>query len=198
MCHLQVVELLLEGETTETTVTGTEEESGTQTPGGTTVHLLRLNPLRCLTKTAPNGPADGGPRRNDDDDAYRARTARVKEADKTELLKFPQGTAWRTWRAHAIHAIVSAAGRQGDMAQAWIMKVETQDLTYLQEPGVGWVSLDRTLAAALARISEGEIGRQLTLASTTALSSNTVQRGRVLLTIAFRYHAVWGQRACLE
>ena len=78
-----------------------------------------------------NGPANGGPRRYDDDD--RPRVARVKEADKIELLKFPQGTAWRTWRAHTIHAIVSAAGRQGYLAQEWILIVESQDLTALQE-----------------------------------------------------------------
>ncbi len=53
----------------------------------------------------------------------------------------------------------------------------------------GWVSPDRKLAAALTKISEGEIGRQLTLASTTAVSDNTVQRGRVLLAIVFRYYA---------
>ena len=64
-----------------------------------------------------NGPADGGPRRSnddDDDDFARPRASRVKEADSIELMKFPQGTTWRTWRAHNIHAIVSAAGRQGD------------------------------------------------------------------------------------
>jgi hypothetical protein len=46
------------------------------------------------------------------------------------------------------------------------------------------------LAAALTKISEGEIGRQVALASTTALNNNTVQRGRVLLAIVFRYYAV--------
>ena len=68
--------------------------------------------------------------------------------------------------------------------------METQDLTNLQEPGVGWVSPDRELAAALTKISDGEISRQLTLASTTALNNNTVQSGRVLFAIVFRYYAV--------
>ena len=45
------------------------------------------------------------------------------------------------------------------------------------------------MAAALIKISEGDIGRQLTLAITTALSSNTVQRARVRLAIVFRYYA---------
>ena len=54
---------------------------------------------------------------------------------------------------------------------------------------MGWVYPDRKLAAALTNISEGEVGRQLTLASTTALNNNTVQRGRVLLAIVFQYFA---------
>ena len=42
-------------------------------------------------------------------------------------------------------------------------------------------SLDRKLAAALTKIANGEIGRQITQATTTALNKNMVARGRVLL-----------------
>ncbi len=142
MCHLQMVELLLVGVMAETTAAGTG--IGSRALGGTRVYLLRLNLLRRPTTTTPsNGPADGGPRPNDDDHLDRARATRVRKADKTELLKYPQCTAWRTWRARAIHAIASAAGRHGGVAHEWILKVETQDLANLQEPGVGWVSPDQ-------------------------------------------------------
>ena len=51
------------------------------------------------------------------------------------------------------------------------------------------ISLDRKLAAALTTIAHGEIGRQITQATTTALSNNTVARGRVLLAFVVRYYA---------
>ena len=43
----------------------------------------------------------------------------------------------------------------------------------LDIPGDGWISLDWKLAAALIKISEGELGRQLTLATTAALNKNS-------------------------
>ena len=89
------------------------------------------------------------------------------------MLKFPSGTAWRAWRANAILVIISAAGRNDDQAQGWIMEVESEDTSInLDIPGDGWISLDRKLAVALNKISEGELGRQLTLATTAALSKN--------------------------
>ncbi len=51
------------------------------------------------------------------------------------------------------------------------------------------VSLDRKLAAATTKISGGELGRELTQASSAALSVGRAARGRVLLAIVFRYYA---------
>ena len=63
------------------------------------------------------------------------------------------------------------------------------DPSDLEDPGEGWISLDRKLAAALANIAYGEIGRQITQATTTASSNTMVARGRVLPAIVFRYYA---------
>jgi uncharacterized protein (DUF1684 family) len=106
-----------------------------------------------------------------------------------KILSFPSGTAWRAWRANAIHAIVSAAGRHDDSALEWVMKVEAHEAVDLETPGDGWVTLDRKLAAALTKISHGELGRQLTLTSNAALSSGQVARGRVLLALVFEYYS---------
>ena len=76
------------------------------------------------------------------------------------IHQFPRGTAWRAWRANAIHAVASTAGRQDDLAQEWILKVATHDPADPEDPGAGWVSLDRKLAAALTRISYGDLGRR--------------------------------------
>ena len=77
------------------------------------------------------------------------------------------------------------------MAQAWVMLVETEDpeSPVLYDPGEGWVSLGRKLAAAITKIARGEIGREITQYNTTALSNNLVVRGRVLLAIVFRYYS---------
>ena len=53
----------------------------------------------------------------------------------------------------------------------------------------GWVSLERKLAAALTRVAHGEPGRQLTVASSVALSEGNIARGRALLAMVFKYYA---------
>ncbi len=90
---------------------------------------------------------------------------------------------------HTIHAITSAAGRQDDLSREWNLKVGNHDATQLEEPGEGWISLDREVAAALTKIAHGEIGRHNTQATTTALSNHAVARGGVLLAFVFRYYA---------
>ena len=96
---------------------------------------------------------------------------------------------WRAWKANAIHAIVSAAGRHDDSALEWVMKVQAHEAVDLETPGDGWVTLDRELAAALTRILRGELGRQLTLTSNDAVSSGQVARGRALLALVFAYYS---------
>ena len=124
-----------------------------------------------------------------DDDARRYVRNTTREADEIKLLYFPEGSQWRAWRAHTIHSIVSAAGRQDDLGQEWVMKVETEEPEALEDPGEGWISLDRKLAAALTKIAKGEIGREITQYNTTALNNNRVVRGRVLLALVFRYYS---------
>ena len=65
------------------------------------------------------------------------------------------------------------------------MRCEADDPSLLNDPGDGWVSLDRKLAAALTKIAHGEIGRELTQATTMALNQGRLVRGRALLAIVF-------------
>ena len=82
---------------------------------------------------------------------------------------------------------MSAAGRQGDLAHEWTLSVATHDPVDLEDPGVGWISLDRKLAAALTKVSFGEPGRQL--ASSAAMSEGRIARGRVPLASVFKHYA---------
>ncbi len=102
-------------------------------------HLHRLAPYWLQQNERPPGPPDADDEHNDgpadeadrgderDGATPRRDRQRVKEADEVKLLSFPQGTAWRAWRANTIHAIVSAAGRHDDKALEWIMEVETHE-----------------------------------------------------------------------
>ena len=65
------------------------------------------------------------------------------------------------------------------------MRCETDDPSLLNEPGEGWISLDRKLAAAFTKIAHGEIGRELAQATAMALNNGQLVRGRVLLAIVF-------------
>ena len=69
------------------------------------------------------------------------------------------------------------------------MKCETHAPSRLTKPGLGWIPLDRKLAAAITRISTGEIGRVLTQITTAALNQGQIARGRVLLATVFGYYA---------
>ena len=80
------------------------------------------------------------------------------------------------------------------LAQEWILKVETHNPADLEDPGEGWTSLDRKLAAALTNIAHGTIGRHIAQATTTALNNNMVARGRVLLALVFPVLRIGKQR----
>ena len=56
------------------------------------------------------------------------------------------------------------------------MNCETDDPSELSDPGDGWISLDRKLAAALTKIAHGEIGRELTQMTTMALNNGHIVR----------------------
>ena len=45
--------------------------------------------------------------------------------------------------------------------------------------------LGRKLAAALTNIAHGEVGREITQTTTTALNNNQVATGRVMMAIVF-------------
>ena len=122
-------------------------------------------------------------------DVHKRDKTMPEEADKIELAQFPQGGQWRAWRANTIQSIISAAGRQEDIAFPWVMKCESHEPSQLSWPGTGWVSLDRKLAAALTRIAHGEVGRELSQKTTESLSQNEIVRGGTLPAIVFRYYA---------
>ena len=69
----------------------------------------------------------------------------------------------------ATHAIIATVGRQDDSAMDWVMMVErAESVEELNFPRRTGMSPDRKLAAAVTTIARGELGRQLTMMSSTA------------------------------
>ena len=85
--------------------------------------------------------------------------------------------------------MIAAAGRHDDEAFWWIRACAHESPEALQEPGNGWVALDRKIAAGLMLICHGELGRELTQMSTTMYNNDLIVRGRSLLAVVFRYYA---------
>ncbi len=79
--------------------------------------------------------------------------------------------------------MIAAAGRHDDEAFPWIRACARERPEDLQEPGPGWISLDRKIAAALMLICHGELGRELTQMSTTMYNNDQIVRGRSLLAL---------------
>ena len=69
------------------------------------------------------------------------------------------------------------------------MSVETHETVDLEIPCDSWVARDRKPAAALTKISHGELVRQLALTRNAALNIGQVARGRVLLQLVFEYYS---------
>ncbi len=179
---------------------GPSDPKGGNGPNGTPpplLHRIRTcssKDLLVLRQPLLAMGGDGEGREEDDQDerdeiARRRDRQRIREADEVKILVFPQGTAWRAWRNNTTRFIVSAARRHDDSALEWIMKAETHEQAYLEHPGHGWITLDRKTAAALTNISNGELGRALTLHSNACLSQGRSARGRVLLQIVFNHYS---------
>jgi hypothetical protein len=78
-------------------------------------------------------------------------------------------------------AVVSASGRP-DEAYHWILEVEAPGATSagLSDSGT-FVTLDAKIAAAITKLSEGDLGRQLTNAKEKGMKEGRLVKGRQLL-----------------
>ena len=74
------------------------------------------------------------------------------------------------------------------------MKCETHLPSRLNNPGLGWISLDRKLAAAITKISHGETGRVLAQITTAALSEGANRQGKGAPCNGVRLLCQWEQR----
>ena len=67
--------------------------------------------------------------------------------------------------------VLQASGREGDDVLSWIREVETQGAKPedFAEKTKEFATLDRTIAASLARLATGELGREITQKNDEAL-----------------------------
>ena len=85
---------------------------------------------------------------------------RSKEADKVEIPNLPDTAHFRKWKANVREAVASAS-RNPTAAFLWVRDVDTTvDRTLLSDIS-GFSTLDSKLAAALAKVVTGTLGRTL-------------------------------------
>ncbi len=113
----------------------------------------------------------------------------MKEADEIKLQPLPTGQAYRAWRMATIHVIIAAAGRRDNRAMDWVLVVDEASIDELGHPGTDRASLVRMLASAIAEIAHGELGRQITMMSSSAICARRIEKGRRLLRLVFSYYA---------
>ena len=92
----------------------------------------------------------------------------------------------------SVRTEVTAASGRGDVAFKWILLAESPSSSFesLATCGTGFESLDAKLAAAMTKLSHGELGRLFSLATEGERLADPPRmiKGRQLLWMVHDYH----------
>jgi len=117
--------------------------------------------------------------------------ARIKEAETIKIPPLPSATQFRSWKVSVRTEVTAASGR-GDVAFKWILLAESPSSSFesLATSGTGFESLDAKLAAAMTKLSHGELGRLFSLATEHERLADPPRmiKGRQLLWTVHDYH----------
>jgi hypothetical protein len=85
---------------------------------------------------------------------------------------------------------VTSASGKGEKAFVWILEVESDKQTFesMSDPGE-FVSLDAKLAAALSKLAQEELGREIVQQQEIAAKSQKRLKGRQILWMVYQYYA---------
>lgn len=102
-------------------------------------------------------------------------------------LPQPQFRAWRL----LVPDEVAAASGKGQLAFTWILEIEAQEATYelLSDSGA-FVNLDVKPAAALSRMSSGELGRKITQAKEVEARRGLMLKGQQALWLVYQHYRI--------
>ncbi len=127
---------------------------------------------------APCGPSQPGP------------PHQRREAEVLKVLALPSASQFRAWKL-ALRDEVAGASGVPDEAFAWAMCVERPETTFdsLGESGA-FASLDAKLAAALSKILQGELARQVNIRKEKMASTGRLMKGRQILWLLYQHFKI--------
>ena len=105
----------------------------------------------------------------------KASKRRTKEAQKIDVPAFPNIAQLAAYKLTILENVVCASGREDHQSVAqWVLMVEKKGtkLEDLADPGEGFSTLDRKLAAALTPTVAGELMRRINNAKRTLLKQD--------------------------
>jgi hypothetical protein len=122
--------------------------------------------------------------------------SKVKERD-IKFAQLPEAPDFDSWKDAAFSEIVSAAQR-GYSVTPWINKVDQPGVTFDDlADSEGYEVLDANLCAAIFKIKNGDLGRNLTLASKELRARGGALRGRQALHMVYSEYAIDIERGAL-
>ena len=114
---------------------------------------------------------------------------RPKEADNIEIPNLPDTAHFRKWKANVREAVASAS-RDPNAAFLWVRDVEnTVDRTSLGDSS-GFSTLDSKLAAALAKVLTGALGRSIDVEKEKLAQDGRLMKGREILHVIYKHFKV--------
>ena len=113
-----------------------------------------------------------------------------KEAESIRLPPLPTVPQFRSWKL-ALRDEVAGASGQPDLGYRWICEVDQSSCTIesLADSGT-FPSLDAKLAAALAKITTGELSRQINVHKERFAAKSTFMKVRQVLWEIYRHYQI--------
>ena len=111
---------------------------------------------------------------------------RLKEADNIEIPNLPDTQHFRKRKAN-VRAAVASASRNPQAAFLWIRDVETTADNNILSESAGLSTLDSKLAAALAKVVIGALGRVIDVEKEKLAQVGRMMKGREILYILYTH-----------
>jgi hypothetical protein len=104
-----------------------------------------------------------------------------KEADVVRISALPRAPQFRSWKLSVRDEVASASG-DPDAGFKWILQVELPDSTFdTLGDSADFGSLDAKLAAGLAKVAQGDLGRSISTAKERLALQGIFMKGRQAL-----------------
>ena len=113
-----------------------------------------------------------------------------KEADKVNIPPLPKAPQFRSWKLAVRDEIAGASG-DPDSGFTWIYQVESPGIKIDDLANSGdFASLDAKLAAGIARVAQGDLGRAISTAKERLALKGIFMKGRQALKMIYDHYRI--------